>query len=134
MDTCCSRLDSLMTKRILTVVFCAVATLGAQSIPLTVESLEVRGNPLGRATYKGHSGVHFYDSGNGDGLAVIKGSDFHNGTLEVDIAAMPAKGSDAGARGFAGLAFRLKDRQHYEAFYLRPSNGRADDQLRRNHS
>jgi hypothetical protein len=23
---------------------------------------------------------------------------------------------------------------HYEAFYLRPTNGRADDQLRRNHS
>jgi len=36
---------------------------------------------------------------------------------------------------FVGVAFRLqKDPLRYECFYLRPTNGRADDQLRRNHS
>jgi hypothetical protein len=40
-----------------------------------------------------------------------------------------------GARGFVGVAFRLrKDPLRYECFYLRPTNGRAEDQLRRNHS
>jgi hypothetical protein len=34
-----------------------------------------------------------------------------------------------------GIAFRMRpDLKTYDAFYLRPSNGRADDQERRNHS
>jgi hypothetical protein len=34
-----------------------------------------------------------------------------------------------------GLAFRLqKDMKTYDAFYLRPTNGRAEDQERRNHA
>ena len=34
-----------------------------------------------------------------------------------------------------GIAFRVKeDLQTYDAFYLRPTNGRAEDQERRNHS
>ncbi|MCH7889388.1 MAG: hypothetical protein IIA00_08940 [Proteobacteria bacterium] len=42
----------------------------------------------------------------------------------------------ATGRGFVGVAFRLQgeDPPDYEAFYLRPTNGRADDQVRRNHS
>ena len=33
------------------------------------------------------------------------------------------------------VAFRVTaDASKYEAFYIRPTNGRADDQLRRNHS
>src|SRR4029077_16728023 len=33
------------------------------------------------------------------------------------------------------IAFRMKDRgAKFECFYLRPTNGRAEDQLRRNHS
>jgi hypothetical protein len=46
----------------------------------------------------------------------------------------------AGARGFVGIAFRLQTDQNldgpqtYDAFYLRPTNGRAEDQERRNHS
>jgi hypothetical protein len=38
-------------------------------------------------------------------------------------------------RGFVGIAFRITpDRSHFECFYLRPKNGRAEDQLQRNHS
>ena len=34
-----------------------------------------------------------------------------------------------------GIAFRVAaDPSKYECFYIRPTNGRADDQLRRNHS
>jgi hypothetical protein len=34
-----------------------------------------------------------------------------------------------------GIAFRLlKEKEAYDAFYLRPTNGRADDQERRNHA
>ena len=55
--------------------------------------------------------------------------------IEAEIAGAIAPGAGEGARGFVGLAFRLqKDMKTYDAFYLRPTNGRADDQERRNHA
>lgn len=68
-------------------------------------------------------------------LAVVEGIDFGNGTIEVEVAGQPAPGSQGGARGFVGIAWRLQDdRKTYDCFYLRPTNGRAEDQERRNHS
>jgi hypothetical protein len=68
-------------------------------------------------------------------LAVIEGTDFQSGVIEAEIAGAPAPGAGEGARGFVGIAFRVQpDLRTYDAFYLRPTNGRADDQLRRNHS
>ena len=68
-------------------------------------------------------------------LAIIEGLEFDNGVIEAEIAGAPMSGAPAGARGFVGLAFRLQsDMRSYDAFYLRPTNGRADDQVRRNHS
>ncbi len=68
-------------------------------------------------------------------LAVIDGIDFANGVIEAEIAGAPAPDAPEGARGFVGIAFRVKpDLRTYDAFYLRPTNGRADDQLRRNHA
>jgi hypothetical protein len=68
-------------------------------------------------------------------LAVIEGLEFANGVIEVEIAGAPGPGAAGGARGFVGIAFRLQsDMQTYDAFYLRPTNGRAEDQERRNHA
>jgi hypothetical protein len=68
-------------------------------------------------------------------LVVIEGLDFSSGTIEAEIAGAVAPGSGEGARGFVGIAFRLqKDMKTYDAFYLRPTNGRAEDQERRNHA
>jgi hypothetical protein len=68
-------------------------------------------------------------------LAVIDGVEFQDGTIEAEIAGAAATGAAAGARGFVGIAFRLqKDMKAYDAFYLRPTNGRAEEQERRNHS
>lgn len=68
-------------------------------------------------------------------LAVIQGLEFSNGVIEAEIAGAPGPGAFEGARGFVGIAFRMqKDMQTYDAFYLRPTNGRAEDQVRRNHS
>ncbi|MFL6279815.1 MAG: hypothetical protein ACJ731_06875 [Vicinamibacterales bacterium] len=70
-----------------------------------------------------------------DQLARIDGLEFANGTIEAEIAGSPIEGASAGARGFVGIAFRLQDdMKTYDAFYLRPTNGRADDQERRNHA
>jgi len=71
----------------------------------------------------------------GGGIALANGVTFANGTIEVDVAGLPAAGAVEASRGFIGIAFRVQtDPQRYECLYLRPTNGRADDQLRRNHS
>jgi len=65
----------------------------------------------------------------------IKDLDFGNGTIELEVAGIPGPGANATARGFIGLAFRINDdNSAFECIYLRPTNGRAEDQLRRNHS
>jgi hypothetical protein len=70
-----------------------------------------------------------------DYLAVVEGSVFGNGVIEAEVAGAPQAGVFEGARGFVGIAFRVQaDQRTYDAFYLRPTNGRADDQVRRNHS
>jgi hypothetical protein len=73
-------------------------------------------------------------------LARIKDVEFSNGVIEVEVAGAPAPDAPEGARGFVGVAFRLRpeseppNSETYDAFYLRPTNGRADDQERRNRS
>jgi hypothetical protein len=68
-------------------------------------------------------------------LVSIDGLEFGNGVIEAEIAGAPAPGSGEGSRGFVGIAFRLQnDGITYDAFYLRPTNGRAEDQERRNHA
>ncbi|MBL9200136.1 MAG: hypothetical protein JNL39_06495 [Opitutaceae bacterium] len=70
-----------------------------------------------------------------DHLAIVEGLEFADGTIEVDIAGEPGAGAAGGARGFVGIAFRVgADRRTYDCFYLRPTNGRAEDQERRNHT
>jgi hypothetical protein len=68
-------------------------------------------------------------------LALVQKLEFSSGTIEVETAGAPESGAGESARGFVGIAFRVQeDLQTYDAFYLRPTNGRAEDQERRNHS
>ncbi len=68
-------------------------------------------------------------------LVRIKGVDFSNGTIEVKILSRLLKNAPEFARGFIGVAFHIDDQNSkFEAIYLRPTNGRVEDQLRRNHS
>ena len=69
-------------------------------------------------------------------LAIIADSSFSDGSIELEVAGRPLESAANFARGFIGVAFRVQKESpnHYEAFYLRPTNGRSEDQLRRNHS
>jgi hypothetical protein len=68
-------------------------------------------------------------------LAIIDDLEFGDGVIEAEIAGDIRPGAPEGARGFVGIAFRVQsDLRTYDAFYLRPTNGRADDQVRRNHA
>jgi hypothetical protein len=67
--------------------------------------------------------------------ARLEGVEFSNGTITAEIAGEPAPDAGASARGFVGIAFRMQqDPRYFDCFYLRPTNGRADDQERRNHA
>jgi len=68
-------------------------------------------------------------------FARIKGINFSNGTIEVTVLSRLLKNAPASARGFIGIAFRINStNSQFECMYIRPTNGRADDQVRRNHS
>ena len=65
----------------------------------------------------------------------IVGSNFKDGTIEVKVLSKLRPDAPADARGFIGLAFHINDtNSKFESIYIRPTNGRADDQIRRNHS
>lgn len=91
-------------------------------------------------TFKGRKALQVRDAapaGTGDEgrLAILPKTDFQDGTIEIDLAGEPGPGAGEGARGFVGIAFRVApDQSRFECIYLRPTNGRAEDQVRRNHS
>lgn len=65
----------------------------------------------------------------------LKGVNLENGVVEVKVLSRLLPNAPAFARGFIGLAFRInEDNSAFESIYLRPTNGRADDQFRRNHT
>lgn len=120
-----------MTRAVLLVLF--AVPLAAQS----ADRLDGRSVSIAQTTFKGRSAVQLVaapDAANGASYAVVKDVSFRDGTIEVDLAGQPAAGAGGGARGFIGIAFRLQSDGSYEYIYLRPTNGRADDQVRRNHS
>jgi len=72
-----------------------------------------------------------------DTFAFVPSFDFHNGTIEIEVAGSPLPDAPPGARGFVGVVFRVQTADGSfatEGIYVRPTNGRAEDQVRRNHS
>ncbi len=65
----------------------------------------------------------------------VVGKDFSNGTIEVKVLSRLLANATESARGFIGVAFRINDSSSkFESIYIRPTNGRANNQLRRNRS
>jgi len=68
-------------------------------------------------------------------FAIVEGITFGDGVIELEVAGDTLPDAPPAARGFIGIAFRIaEDLSAFEGIYLRPKNGRADDQLRRNRS
>ncbi|GGH49966.1 hypothetical protein ACN9ML_12500 [Dyadobacter endophyticus] len=110
----------------------------AQDIVLKPASLTAYQVAVTATDFKGKQAIALEMPGmpnNEKTVAVLKGIDFHNGTIEATISGQPRANSGEGARGFVGIAFRVAaDTSKMELFYIRPTNGRANDQMRRNHS
>jgi hypothetical protein len=117
-----------------------VALLALVAVPLAAQSVDrliAKNVSIAQTNYKGRSAIQVLatpGAANATSYALLKDMSFRDGTIEVDLAGQPAAGAGGGARGFIGIAFRLQGDGSYEYIYLRPTNGRADDQVRRNHS
>jgi len=91
-------------------------------------------------TYRGQKAVRITDDAPGANddtsrMAVVHDISMQDGTVQMRISGDTVPNAPASLRGFVGIAFRVSaDSSRYECIYLRPTNGRADDQLRRNHS
>jgi hypothetical protein len=67
--------------------------------------------------------------------AKLQDYDFSDGVIEVSVHSRLLPDAPAFARGFIGVAFRInEDDTAFECMYIRPTNGRSEDQLRRNRS
>jgi hypothetical protein len=116
-----------------------------RTIPLDAPSeMQSRNVKAERVTYKGRGALRVTDTApanvvDGDRLVILSKIEFQDGVIEIELSGEPGANAGEGARGFVGVAFRVspdtaKDTLKYECFYLRPTNGRAEDQVRRNHS
>jgi len=118
--------------RHLAYVVAAPAYLSAQSIG----DVEARNAAAARVRYEGRDAVQLIAPAaavTGESYARVGNVMLQDGVIEVEVAGRPSRDAGPGARGFIGLAFRLADGA-YEHFYIRPTNGRAPDQIRRNHA
>jgi len=79
-------------------------------------------------TLQGTRGVHLSQR-NGNGIAWIEGSEFAQGTIELEV-----RGRDVFQQSFLGIAFHRRDDNIYDAVYLRPFNFRASDPVRHMHA
>src|ERR1700720_1427564 len=106
----------------------------------SLDGLEALNTKADIVTYRGRKALHLAPAQNpetdhGAMLALVASTDFKDGIIEADVAGVPITAMDPTARGFVGVVFRAQPHgARAENIYLRPTNGRADDQLRRNHS
>jgi pimeloyl-ACP methyl ester carboxylesterase len=89
---------------------------------------EVVNRTVKSITENGKTGIGFSEAP-GNGLMILKDSDFSNGVIELDI-----KGSNKFQQSFVGFAFHGQDINTYDAVYFRPFNFKSDDALRRSHA
>ncbi len=67
--------------------------------------------------------------------AKLKGVNFENGIIEVKVLSRLLESAPEFARGFIGVAFGIyESNSNFQSIYLRPTNGRSENQFRRNHS
>ena len=123
-------------------LFLAVPAVWCQNggVALDSSKLQLSNVRVESVTYKGRKALRVTDTAapdvpDGKRFAMLPGSDFGDGVIELDLAGDTLPIADPTARGFIGIAFRMSaGGSRYEALYLRPKNGRAEDQLQRNHS
>jgi hypothetical protein len=127
-------------------LYCALtAALGIsfaqRSVPIEpLDRLNLKNVKAEAVKYQGRAAVRLTDAAaqnlpDGARLAIINGTSFEDGVIEAELTGDALPGMPEAVRGFTGIAFRVSpDGAKYECIYLRPKNGRSEDQTQRNHS
>jgi hypothetical protein len=125
---------------VVTLLLVGATLLDAQIIKLTKDKLVAENVSMSIEKLMGKEAVKVIldstvNKPNAAAFVKLKGTNLKNGTIEVKVLSRLTKNASASARGFIGVAFRINDSStKFESIYIRPTNGRADDQVRRNHS
>jgi hypothetical protein len=122
---------------VLVIISVVVMTAQSRTVPMMPAALTLDGVLVSTVQHDGRNALRVIEADirRAGGMAVVNSQYFRDGIIEVDVAGRRGPYAVADDRGFIGMAFRISaDRARYEYIYLRPDNGRADDQLRRNHS
>jgi hypothetical protein len=97
---------------------------GFAAIEPAVLNLSVHNRELSRPPDRPEA--HRLDARAGDGVAWLIGSDFTEGTIEVDL-----RGANQPGQSFVGMAFRGVNNTTFDAVYFRPFNFKNPDIPRR---
>lgn len=114
--------------------------LSAQFIQMNKENLEANQVFLSFVKMEGKKVVRVEYDTTAKGVdqptfVKVSNLNFKNGSIEVKVLSRLMKNAPPTSRGFIGLAFRIdENNSQFESIYIRPTNGRAEDQVRRNHS
>jgi len=117
----------------------AITAFG-QVIPLDPAHMKLVNVKAEKTAWKGRAAVRVTATGSEDvadgaRFAILPGVEFQDGVIEIDLAGDTLPDMPPIYRGFTGIAFRAAPGgAKYESFYLRPKNGRSEDQEQRNHS
>ena len=110
------------------IMICAACYLHAQTITPDLQDLK-KWNAINRlidaVNDADKKAVRFNEMPN-EGYMILKGIEFSNGTIELDI-----KGADKQGQSFVGIAFHGVDEKTYDAIYFRPFNFMNADTTRR---
>jgi hypothetical protein len=104
--------------------------------PLSPDEVDAHGVVASHARHDGRDALRLVESDamRATGFAVVKGVSLRDGRIDVDLAGRRGPSAKDDDRGFVGIAFHVGEAGDYDVIYLRPDNGRADDQLQRNHA
>ncbi|WP_086315275.1 hypothetical protein A5821_002717 [Enterococcus sp. 7F3_DIV0205] len=103
-------------------------TTAIEAVHTTVEQTTLNGESVLRVVKKDK--LMEFDENT---YAKLNDSTFHNGIIEVKMLSRLLPDAPDFARGFIGIAFRInEDDTKFESFYVRPTNGRIDDPIRKN--
>jgi len=92
------------------------------------KKLEPFNRQISQFTENEKKGIRF-SKNNGDGIAWLKGVEFSNGIIELDI-----RGKDLMQQSFVGVAFHGINNETLDVIYFRPFNFQSMDPVRKIHA
>ncbi|MFK7936058.1 MAG: hypothetical protein AB8G22_21270 [Saprospiraceae bacterium] len=120
-------MNSNISIHIITILALTLTGCAVQKVDLSESNLEVINRKI--ITTDNTANTIVMNAQKSDGLAILSGTDFASGTIELEL-----KGENTPGKSFVGLAFNIQNDSTYEAIYFRPFNFQSPKAIRRQHS